>query len=303
MTDSATNTANILEAIVNGMDDMMTEAAPKSVGRKGVKPATKGKAKAEKPVAAPKPEPVAKPEPIKVHGVAVKEGADVAVIEAATIAARGAFEAIARKDTDLLSAYLSLGEFQSNLKNFFASTKLAGQYVADQIPDSTKLDAALRSNCTWLFEATTGGNDAADILTVLGVNDISSFKSANPTVIRREYKLRKDAAAKKSALAESGVDVDDEEAIANAEKAAKDAAKEKAKADRELADKAVAWLIMDLNNMTAKKKRQEQLTAILVPCLTGTEDKRSGVLSLVIEDYLAAMAEEASEVPDSEDAE
>ena len=315
-----TNTiTDALNAIAQGMDDMLTLPATKPVGRKTSAP--KAKTTKPKPIvnqsvmdamlgvpvdAMPtpkaKPEPVAKPAPATIDGIALKEGTDAATVQAATAIALDAVSAIVRKDEDLLLGYLALGGFQSNLKTFFASTKLSGQYVAKAIPDSAKLDPALRSNCTWLFEACNGFNDASDILSVLAVNDIASFKSANPTVIRREYKAKKDALAKKIALAESGIDVDDEEAIADAEAKAKETDKAKQKAARELADKAVAWLIVELNNMTAKKKRQEQLTAILVPSLTGSNDAREGALSLVIDDYLAAM-EEAESDTDSDDTE
>jgi len=78
---------------------------------------------------------------------------------------------------------------QSSVVDMFASKKVYGQYVAAKVPDSAFMDAALRSNCKWLWQALNkADHEASDLLTILGVNRIEDFKSANPTVIRREYR-------------------------------------------------------------------------------------------------------------------
>lgn len=227
--DNAMNKADdILDAVTSGTDELLnTEDKPKATKSKAKRPA-KGKAK-EEPKEEPKEETPAepKPEPKMVGGVEVKDDADPEVIAKETEAAAAAFEKVANKDGELLESYLALGGFASKVSPMFASPKLYGQYLAKTIPASAKLDAALRSNCKWLWEALNlPDHEASDILSVLGgINDISSFKSQNPTVIKREYAKAVKAKEAKEALKAEGKEVeDDEEAIKEVSKAAKEAA-------------------------------------------------------------------------------
>jgi len=166
-----------------------------------------------------KPEP--KPAAPTLDGYELKEGADPEEIRAATSEAADAADAILRKDADLLDAYLDLGAFNAKAAKAFKSTKLMGQYIAEKVPASQSLDPALRSNCKWLWEALNDpAHDAyGDLLRRLGVNDLKSFKSANPTVIRREYTLLVKAEEDKAKAEELGIESDEPaKAIAKAQK-------------------------------------------------------------------------------------
>jgi hypothetical protein len=221
------STAELIQDAVNeAIEEMATQPTPEAD-----KPKAGPKPKADKPKAAPKskaepkpkaekPAPAPKPEPITIDGFEVKEGADLVFLSEATKMANEAIESINRKDADLLGQYLSLGMFQSSVADMFASTKVYGQYVAAKVPASASLDAALRSNCKWLYEALNKeDHEAADILTILGVNHIENFKSANPTVIRREYKSRAEIAYAQAEAAAKGKTVEELEAEAEAEEA------------------------------------------------------------------------------------
>lgn len=157
-----------------------------------------------------------------LEGFALNEGADVEAIRKDTEDAAKASDAINRKDADLLGSYLALGRFNSEASRAFKSTKLFGQYVAKMIPSSAHLDASIRSNCKWLYEALNDpAHDAyGKLLGVLGVNDIASYKSGNPTVIRRDFtKIVKEADAKAKAEA-LGIEGDDPvKALAGVERA------------------------------------------------------------------------------------
>jgi hypothetical protein len=209
------STAELIQDAVNeAITEMATQPKPKAE-----KPKAGPKPKADKPKAE-KPKPAPKPEPLKVDGFEVKEGADLVFLSEATKLANEAIESINRKDADLLGQYLSLGMFQSSVVGMFASTKVYGQYVAAKVPASVSLDAALRSNCKWLYEALNkADHEASDLLTILGVNRIEDFKSANPTVIRREYKSLAEVSQTKAKAEAEGKTVEELEAEAEAKEA------------------------------------------------------------------------------------
>lgn len=289
------NTADTMNAISEGLDSMTpnpikrgTKAAAKAPAKKAAKPVAKVVApKAEKPV---KVVPVA----VMFHGFEVNADADVTVLQNATDAAIRAFESIKANDAGLLEAYLDLGGFLSEVSASFKSPKLFGQFVAKEVPASQSLDPALRSNCKWLWEALNmADHPAADILAILGVNRIADFKSANPTVIRREYNTIVNGQKAKDAAKEAGFDDTEEgiEALAAKEKADKEEA-------ARLAILATAWAVEQLNALPTAK-RKAALVANLIPALIGSKDAREKIVALMVEDYLDAMeskdAEEESE--------
>ena len=219
-----------------------TEGKAKTPPKKAAKPKATTKAKAApKPKANPKgkgkekPEAPAKPDPVTFKGYELAEGETVKDVEDMVAIAEDALGAIESKDSDLLTCYLNFGGFQAQAAKMFKSTKLYGQFLKAELPASQRLDAALRSNCKWLWEAlNVADHEASELLTVLGVNRIEDFKSGNPTVIKREFKAAtKKAAALEKAKAE-GIEAGDEEAtikaVSEAEKAA--AAKDEEKAVR-----------------------------------------------------------------------
>jgi hypothetical protein len=160
-------------------------------------------------------------------GFNVKEGTDLKALEADLVALSEAVAAISNKDSDLLVSYLMIGQGAAAIAPLFASTKLYGQFLAKEIPASSSLDPALRSNCKWLFEAlNVAGHEASDLLVILDVNRIEDFKSGNPTVIKREYKSAVKAAEALNKAKALGLDCETSEqaekevkAVANAEKA------------------------------------------------------------------------------------
>lgn len=222
-TVSATELAtDMLEGIEAVMDIDATETKPKATPKPKAK--TKPKVKpTPKPKTKAKAEPKAKPEPVTIGGFTLKPDADVRKVQAGTDTAKTAIEAISNKDADLLQSYLALGEFQSTVSVMFASTKVYGQYLAEAIPASQTLDPALRSNCKWLYEALNVlDHKNNDLLKVLDVNRIEDYKSANPTVIKRNYSQAvktQEAVAKADKL---GIEADTDE-----EKVSAVAAKEK----------------------------------------------------------------------------
>lgn len=179
-------------AAMGAAESAAEDAGPKAKGRKTkAKPQTAAetKAKAAEP----------KPEAATLDGFALKDGADPETLKAFTTSAIDAVAAISRKDSSLLDSYLTLGAFNSAAAKAFKSTKIMGQYIAEKVPASATLDVALRSNCKWLWEALNDPEHEAygRLLPALGgINDISSYKSGNPTVIRRDYSatLKEDAA-------------------------------------------------------------------------------------------------------------
>lgn len=208
----------VVADLVEAIEETVTETPKKKAA-----PKKKPVAKKEETVE------VSKPEPVMFMGFEMKEGADTARADAAMKAAADACDAINRKDADLLGSYLALGEAAAEIAPMFKSTKLYGQALAKLAPASSALDPALRSNCKWLFAALNHADaEGSDLLSVLGVNRLEDFKSANPTVIKREYKNAVKKVQKAEAL---GVSADDEEALAAAEASAKEAAEAEAIAD------------------------------------------------------------------------
>jgi hypothetical protein len=175
-------------------------------------------------------EPAVVIEPTTFAGFEVKcTAAEAEALTQTAEAAKAAVEAISRKDQDLLTSYMLFGHFQSEVSKMFVSTKVYGQYLAKEMPATKSLDAALRSNCKWLYEALNVlGHDASDLLVVLGVNQIADFKSGNPTVIKREYSAAKKKEAATEKAKESGIEVSEGEDVEKAVKAADKAAAEAA---------------------------------------------------------------------------
>lgn len=235
----------------------------------------KKKTASKKKPAAPREETVdvTKPEPIMFMGFEMKEGADTARADAALKAAADACDAINRKDADLLGSYLALGEAAAEIAPMFKSSKLYGQALAKLAPASSALDPALRSNCKWLFTALNHEDaEGSDLLSVLGVNRLEDFKSANPTVIKREYKNAVKKAAKAEAL---GVSADDEEALAAAERAAKEAAEAEAIAESKKSYAALSRAMNDYGEALRAEETPDyelllnDLNAFLVSALSG----------------------------------
>ena len=215
------STAELIQDAVNeAIEEMATQPTPEAD-----KPKAGPKPKADKPKAGPKPkaekpQPAPKPEPLKVDGFEVKEGTNLELLAEITARANVAIEAIKQNEADLLTQYLSLGMFQSSVVEMFASKKVYGQYVAAKVPDSAFMDAALRSNCKWLWQALNkADHEASDLLTILGVNRIEDFKSANPTVIRREYRALAEIAKSKAEAEANGKTVEELNAEAEAAEA------------------------------------------------------------------------------------
>lgn len=223
----------------NKSDDLLADAAPvkatkvkgKKPSKKAEEPAQEGTTEALGAVSEAVDGLVAIPEPVKqkptLEGAELVEGADVEVITKATEEVTDAISKIGSKDSDLLDSYLALGKYAASISPMFNGPKQYGMYLAKKVPESAKLDAALRSNCKWLWQALNDPeHEGSDILVVLGgINDIASFKSANPTVIKREYQKAKKAKDAQKALKDDGIDVEDaEEALATVSKAAKEAA-------------------------------------------------------------------------------
>ena len=220
------------------------------------------------------------------------EDADTTVLDNALKSARESFSAIGRKDADLLSAYLDIGAFLSEVAPMFKSPKLFGQFVAKELPESAKLDPALRSNCKWVFEALNGIGENTDLLVILGVNDLASFKSGNPTVIRREYKALKDAAQAKANLAASGIDPDDEEAVAEAAKASKAKAKADAEAQKQRALAAIAYFMSEMG-VAKKSAILERVGPLLTSALMGGAESVLAQLIVSHEEYMDEQEAEA----------
>ena len=228
-----------IAAMTNDTD--ATEEKPKKAPAKR-KPAAKAPAKAKPAAKAPaKPKAPAKeekakeapvkPEPTTYKGYEVAEGVNPSDIEALTKGASDALANIKAKDGELLAAYLTMGEFQSKASGMFKSTKLYGEYLKTELPASQDLDAALRSNCKWLWEALNNEEHDAfgKLLPALGLGHnegIEQYKSGNPTVIKRAYKQTEKEAELKKKAADLGID-EGEEDIAKAVKETENEKKEK----------------------------------------------------------------------------
>jgi hypothetical protein len=218
--------------------------------------------KTDKIKAAPKAPKVkeVKPEPVVVtfEGYELAEGADHATVFKGYQDAAQALDAIGTKDKALVGSYLALGEFQSKVAPLFKSTKIYGQFLKDKLPASQSLDPALRSNCKWLFENMT------DVLSVLKLNQIEDYKSANPTVIKRDFKAAQALAEKQAKAEELGTDVEGVEAQEKAQTEA-----EKAEAQRRL-DDALSGFAERLKG--SRKQDKAEVTAALLKVLIGTKD-------------------------------
>ena len=304
------DTADIINDITEGVD-IMTEVAstepPKAKGKKA-------KAKPEAGAETQQPE---APKIVAVDGFALAAEAkeeDVAAVEAATQDAAQAIESIGRKDSDLLTAYMTLGRFQSAVAKMFASVKIYGQYVKAKVPASENLDPALRSNCKWVYEALhKEDHEASDLLKVLGVwtgandpiDDLKRFKSGNPTVIRRTYKEAKDEAARKAELEAQGINPNDAEAVSKAEKEKAEAEKAERDAQRAIIKEALMWVhdeILAVGLSKAKSKAEEKakasrlsfLVALISECLVGSKEARKEA----IEDLLNEFADSENAEPE-----
>lgn len=253
--------------------------AEETAKKKSKKPAAKkpaAKKPAAKAKAKPVVEPVAEPEAVKVvlyHGkdgtaYELALGADAIELASAVEMAGSALDLIQSKDSDLLNHYLMLGQFQSRVSKWFKAPKLYGQFLKSELPASQDIDVALRSNCKWLYEALNeAGADGSDLLSVLGINRIEDFKSANPTVIKREYKnalkeLDKKAELEKAA-ADFGVDV------AEAEKLLHDAKEKQAAADKASAKRKLDLLEKMIVNHLAEKDSIEFAADVAASIIRG----------------------------------
>ena len=280
---------DLLSAIDSTVSEAVKAAAPKKAAKPKAEPKPKAeakpkaepKAKAEpKPKAEPKAEPVAKPEPVTFKGFELAEGADIALLQSATDGAKAALDQIQSKDADLLGAYLALGEFQSEAVKLFKSMKLYGQYLAQELPASQSLDPALRSNCKWVYEALNlNGHEGSDILRVLGVNDLSAYKSKNPTVIKRDYKAIKDKAEAKAKADKMGLEYEDEdEAAGKVRKVEKEAEDKKTAASLKKAMKRFETL---MNQHPDKEGAIEEACTIMAEVLSRKgKDQLDYILSL-----------------------
>lgn len=105
----------------------------------------------------------------------------------------------------VLTARLKIGQYQHRLRKHLPSNKLYGIQLALDIPATAKMDPALLSNQKWLYEALhIPGHKGNDILEVLGITGIEGFKSDNPTVIRRQYRKKKNAHKAKKDKGQTG---------------------------------------------------------------------------------------------------
>lgn len=92
----------------------------------------------------------------------------------------------------ILQARLQMGEYQYVLRQQIDSDRVYGARLAQDIPETGAMDAALRSNQLWLYKALhVPGSKGSDILEVSGIDGIEGFKSDNPTVLRRNYTKKK----------------------------------------------------------------------------------------------------------------
>lgn len=98
----------------------------------------------------------------------------------------------AKFDNDFLyhfERFMKIGRYQHHLRETYSSTKEYGARLAREIPESQKMDVALRSNNLWLYKALhVVGSEGNDIREVLGIKDLPDFGSYNATVIKRKYK-------------------------------------------------------------------------------------------------------------------
>lgn len=244
--------------------------APKQKRQRSAKPKTTHAPSSVEPSGVPQETPVAAPKP-SYSGFEVKDASYVEPLKALTESTSSAIDAIANRDADLLQSYLVLGEFQSKAAPMFSAPRVYGEFLAKELPASQKLDPALRTNCKWLWEALNlPGHDASDILSVLGgINDISSFRSQNPTVIRREYRTIKDKAVKLAQAREAGIEEDDEDA------AVKAVSKQEKNRKKELQEQVISDMLRgvqrSLDSAKARKKTYEEALALLQEAIKAPE--------------------------------
>lgn len=158
----------------------------------------------------------AKPKTVTLSGgekIELRKKADLTLLEKETKAIGPQLSKIVKADADLLSDYLALGKFQSTVTRMFKSTKLAGLFIKDKLPEASKIDPAVRSNSKWLWEAlNVDDHEASDILFILGgITKIGDYKSAHPSVIARHYKKAKTRVEGLKKASENKIDTSDEE--------------------------------------------------------------------------------------------
>lgn len=246
------------------------EDAPKPKGRKA-KQKTQETKPEDNPEETKQSETKMPPAVPNVGGFELRPEADPTIIANALEAAQAAAERINSKDADLLGAYLEIGKLAAEIAPAFKSMKVYGQALAKLVPASQSLDPALRSNCKWLHEALHATD--SDLLVTLNVNRLEDYKSANPTVIRREYKAVKDAQAEAKEAEEAGLTVEELEAKEKADKetAAKNEALNLAAAIEAIADRiasgkatkaTAAYVKLALETAFKNSKRSEMIAAL-----------------------------------------
>ncbi|WP_170546526.1 hypothetical protein [Ruegeria arenilitoris] len=94
---------------------------------------------------------------------------------------------------DKLQDYLNVGLFMHTAWQYFESPTKYGQFIAQELPETKHWDAPLRSSCLWLYRALNvpGSDGYGDLLDVLEVESLAELKTANPSVIKRKYKIAK----------------------------------------------------------------------------------------------------------------
>lgn len=99
-----------------------------------------------------------------------------------------------KRHEEKLADYLNVGRALSDARKLFRSTRLYGEYIKVELPDVQIFHPSLCTHCKWLYEAlNVPGSEGADILDVLGVASLEEYRSANPTVIQRDYWKRQKA--------------------------------------------------------------------------------------------------------------
>lgn len=232
------------EDLGNAVVEEVTQEEPKKTTRKA------GTKKPRKPAAKKTEEPKAEEtkteetkEPATFHGYAVKKDIDPQVLrdldklsEEANKSAKLINEK--GKGIDLLKSFVAVGKFSHTVKEIIAAPKQFGQYLKEHLPEYDQLNAPDRSNSIWLYKAlfVEGSEGFEDLLELLGLNpmandkveELGKFKSANPTVIKREWRNAKKAVEAVEKLEEEGISLGEGE---TAEEALKRAEKEKREAE------------------------------------------------------------------------
>ena len=182
----------------------------------------------------------------------------------------------------MLGSFLALGEYQNKIAPLFASSKIYGQFLAEQVPNSQRLDAAVRSNCKWLWSALNDPtHDAADLLHILQVNRIEDYQaSQQPSVIRKHYKAAKKLLdkAKAAGLGEDATEEEIKQAAEQVQQEQKAQAQEELKTLRDKIKTAIQTVATTGLTPAKKKKviqeREDAATIaseIIVEFLGGTK--------------------------------